>query len=749
MAIETEVAKLIGKLRFEADNRPLLIFTKNLEKVKKQFEELQTLTNKKLVVKLGINQAALKAELKKVTDQNLSFNNINISGAALGGIRGKIQKVIGGSAFNLKLGFNAGRLKSTLRRELNGLMASIGPINIPSPKILLRVDQKHLRSEIQTVLAQISREAKIRLDLRGDFSRGRPARREGRGGGGGEGYGGGRREGNFASKWGGAAVGGLGAAFGIDNINKINQEVTAATNSLEAVSGNEDNFKSNKAYLEKITKEMGLTFRDMAPQYSSIYQAAAPSIGIQGTQDMFRGIMQYGTTHGLGKEAMKGSMVAISQMFGKDKIQAEEARQQFAERMPNGMAMLADAAKRAGQTKNGTVAEFSDLMQSGKADPKKILPELGRLMKEASERNNAYAKSLDTTRVAQGRMVNQFETSVVVFAKAGFDNSLGKFFNDVAKALEKAEPLVKALGVAFDYLMLPMRALVTLLGDLGKHFDELSNWLGVSSGFLTTFTGLGVLALTPFGRLAEVIGLVALAVEDFVTYLEGGDSVFGDWMKSLSPDKAENIKAMGTALMGVVESLKTLGELSFKGWSDIFGYFEGGSAIDTVIKNITAVADAFNKMTSAISKIANGDFSSVGDDAKALVENTVGKQIQTVTAIPRGIGDYASKTADSVLRERSPTYKNYRDRDEIEARKKSYENTAPSPLMPKEQAGPPANLAGAVTPVPGTVPVTVNGNIVLQFPNAKGDPTEIEKAVNDAMGKVFQTINSNQTQGEQ
>src|SRR5437870_2208689 len=226
-----------------------------------------------------------------------------------------------------------------------------------------------------------------------------------------------------------------------------------------------------------MTHEMGLNFRDVAPQFSSIFQSAAPKIGVGATQDMFRGIMQYGTVHGLDKEAMKGSMVALSQMFGKDKIQSEEARQQFSERMPNGMAMLAEAAFKSKQIKTNSVAAFGDLMKAGKADPAKILPELGRLMKEASERNDAYKKSLDTTRVAQGRMNTAFEDSVVIFAKGGFDKGMGGFFNKMSDAMQRAKPLIEALGGAFEILIILLNAVIILIGDLGEAWPRLQKLL--------------------------------------------------------------------------------------------------------------------------------------------------------------------------------------------------------------------------------------------------------------------------------
>jgi tape measure domain-containing protein len=44
---------------------------------------------------------------------------------------------------------------------------------------------------------------------------------------------------------------------------------------------------------------------------------------------MFRGILKYSNVLGMDDEAVKGSLRAVSQMFSKNQIMAEEARSQL------------------------------------------------------------------------------------------------------------------------------------------------------------------------------------------------------------------------------------------------------------------------------------------------------------------------------------------------------------------------------------------------------------------------------------
>lgn len=607
--LQEEIARLTGTLKFNVDARPLATFEKKLGGVMTMLRELSTLANKKFVVKVALDSKSLRSQIEKATNTKISLKNVDVSEEALRMQGKRIQDYLDKTTINLRnVKFDVAQLVGQKKfiKTMMGQMSMVLPIKmnflglekrlraatkkaakenpiklqvevdtrelltklrwalrkasraagklkirVADPQVRLAVDKQHLINEIRAAIA--SHEFSIRVGARGDF---------GGGGGGRHGERGGFRQGerglSAAMGFARGAIPGLGAAFAISQINDINQKVTAATNSLEAVSGSQENFKSNDNYLKNLTKEMGLNYRDVAPQFSSIYQAAAPSVGVKGTQDMFRGIMQYGTVHGLSKESMKGSMVALSQMFGKDKIQSEEARQQFAERMPNGMALLAQAAKNSGQTKNGTVAEFNDLMQKGKADPKKILPELGRLMKDLSEKNDAYKRSLDTTRVAQGRMNREFEVAVTVFANAGFDKGMATFFNTTAEALERAKPLIEGLGEAFQILMTPVTAFIHLWGILGENWGKFADQLGVTKGQLATFAAAVGIFLLPFGEIALAVGGLILVLDDLATYLNGGDSIFGK-IVSETPGAIDEIDKMSQAWDGLKASIDDIG----------------------------------------------------------------------------------------------------------------------------------------------------------------------------------------------
>lgn len=628
--IQEEIARLTGKLVFTVDNRPLMAFEKRLDNVLGQLRQLQSLANKKFIIKVQLDSRSLRDQLAKVGAAKITLRDFNVSQEALGMISKRITERLGSTPITLnkvrvdisslmeqkklvrtllgqmqvqipitprlskfeselrmalreietrnplklKAGIDQTRFINEVRRSLRAAASRIGmmKINIQNPELKLKVDRDHLRNQIRSIVSDIEYQLRLRLRMDGGVPGGSRSRaasprasvRNAAAGGGLAGS---------AMHFARGALPGLGAAFAVSAVNDINQQLVASRNSLEAVSGSAEDFASNMKFLTKMSKEQGLTMRAITPQFSSILQAAKPALGTEGVQNMFRGIMKYGTTHGLDKEAMKGSMVALSQMFGKDKIQSEEARQQFSERMPGGMQLLATAAKNAGQTKGGTVKEFGELMQKGLADPKKILPELGKLMEQLADANGAYARSLLTTRVAQGRMNATFEDSVGIFAAGGFDKGMGDFFRTMSEGMRNAEPLIKALGAAFEVLIRPINALILITGKIGEQWDNIAKVFGMTGDQLAVLATIAGIAALPFGTLALAISGVALAIEDVMTYMEGGDSLFGRFLES-SPAATEALAAftkeakqfgdyMQAAVSGSIELASGIKGLSF------------------------------------------------------------------------------------------------------------------------------------------------------------------------------------------
>ena len=754
MALQEDIAKLVGRLRFEADNRPLIAFSKNIQKVQKDLEALTKVANKKLTLKVGVNAANLKTEIKNaVAGTNIQLDKVGISGKALQEIRDRIQRVVTKNKINLTLGVNSAKLSSQIRSQLRAIMQSIGTINIPSPTVKLKVDRTHLRQEIQQILQQIEREARIRLNLRTDFgprpgpapspANPRPAPRGAAGSG----------LGAASAHWSRGFVPGLGGAFAVSQLNKINQEMQGQTNAYTAIMGGESQGAEQQKWVKDLSNQIGMDYRKVAPAYGKMLASGQTSgMSTESVQNIFKGVSEYGRVMGLDSESMKGSMKAIEQMMNKGQVMSEELKGQLAERMPGAMSAMADAAG-FGTDEKG-VAKLMDAMKKGEVKSTAVLEKFATILAERSRQGGALEKAMQSTAAQQARFNNSFSDAVKVFSEGGFDKAMGSFFKEAAAAITKAEPMIRGLGAAFDYVMIPVRMLVRMVGDLGAHIGELATFFGTTADKLTLFSAGALLAMTPLGRMLEIVTGITLALEDFVTYLEDGESIFGEWMASLSPEKADAIKTMGYEIKELGNSFKTLATLTWQGWEGLFGFFtpDGGSGL--AIDGITKLAAGINDLAAALKALRSGDNSEANEVLANLAGGKEkGKGLYNLLSGNQTPSEYFENlVTPRSSAERDPrSLATKREAEQREARKKAYETMPPSPMAPNQPAqDPQAGRDGSpMNSQSNPTQLVVHGNLVLDMPGVTGDPTSIEKAVNQVLHKAVRSINSNQTEGEQ
>lgn len=627
--IQEEIARLTGTLKFNVDARPLITFEKRLAKVTGMLNDFSKVANKKFQIKVSLDSRTLRAQLEKAANAKVVFKNFTVSEEAMAAVATKLANRLAGTPIKLKnvkidvSGLKAqdrltltamGRIKgsetelrkwikdvesrlsikmkvevrqgqfvSALKRAIYEAQTKVGAVKIrvADPEVKLKVDRNHIQSQLRQIIQQNEYQVRIRVSGGGQPGGQRATARAAAGGG---------MAGGLASAGMGFARGalpGLGAAWALGSMHQMNQDLLASQNALKAVSASAEDYASNMAFLEQITMEQGRKMRDVAPAFTSVLASAGGAIGAQGTQDLFRGVMKYSTVMGLDQEAMKGTFRAIGQMFSKDKIQAEEAQGQLAERLPAAMQLLAEA-------NNTTVKELREQMQKGELDPKKILPEMARIMETLAEKNGSYARALESSRVQQGRMNRQFEISVKQFADAGFDQGMGRFFRAISEGLVKAEPAIKALGEAFLFLVEPVNAAINLVAILGNALVKLGESLGLTGGEFYALIPVFWAFISPIGAVVAGIAGLILVLEDLATFAEGGDSLFGRWLQD-TPAAQEAFDGLKESAALFAENVKNAWDYALK----LAGSLEGLTFSDvmiTTMKELKALLDAFNAL---------------------------------------------------------------------------------------------------------------------------------------------------------
>lgn len=776
--LEKEIAKLYGTLQFKADYRPLLTFKRHIVAADTALKEFTNNARKGISVKVKLDSAALKRQLRDASDAKITFRNFDTNQAALKAAQDKMAGLLGNtkiklsnvtismadakaqkalmrsmmSATNIDLpvtvntstamkSLRAWKLQTeqkmklhleadismqkfyrNVRKSVDSVVARIGTVKIQTPQIQLRVDRNQLRTEIQAVLQQISREAKLRIDLTGNIrgggaAGGSRALRHAAGGAG---------VGAAAAHWGRGFVPGLGGAFAVSQLNQINQQMQGQSNALTAVTGSDAAGADTKERFKKMANNIGFDYRDTMPSFTKMLASGKGAGMDQGTvENIFQSMTEYGRVMGLDGESMKGSLRAVEQMLNKGQIMSEELKLQLGERFPAAISMMADAVS---MDKYGTKGKVSpamlmDLMKKGlvKSD---VLVEFSQILHEQAMSGGALAKAMQSTAAQQARFNNNFSDAVEIFSKAGFDEGMAGFFKGAADSLERATPLIQAFGKAFMVLIAPVDAFIRLLGRLGSHYDQLANWLGIASDKMTTFGLVALAQITPLGRIVSLISFAAIAFEDFVAYLEGADSVFGDFMDSLSPEKQEQIKAMGEEIKTLATSLRDIVSIGELGLEKLFGFFSEGGGVGFVISSISTLAATINDLVTALKALSDGNTARAGMAADNFAadrspwsffrgDKTVGEYLDSLVT-PRGPGAPAESLRT-------------KERKQAEG------------MMDEFGKG---GVGSAMNP-------TFTGPITLQFPNVtEANPTDIENAVNAVLGKTIGKLSANQKEVE-
>ena len=659
MAGEKTIATLVGKLRFEADYRPLLTFEKKLDAINAKMKAVLQLADKKISLKVKLDTKSLADNLKVAQQTKLVLKNVDVSKEALNATVAKIasklatakitigqvhipvgqlaaqkklmRNLLESTTIDLPVDVRLKKADAALRawkqrteakfklyveadisrqkfyrnvkQSLDYVTGRLGTVSIIDPKVSLKVDRAALKTEISAVLRQIEREAKIKIQLTGSMQGGPSA--------------GGRQStmrqhaltggvAGAAAHWGRGFIPGLGGAFAVSHLNKINQEMKAQTLALTAVMGSEQGGAEQQAWIKDFANTVGLNYRQMTPAYTKMLASGQTSgMSTESVQNIFKGVSEYGRVMGLDTESMKGSMRAIEQMMNKGQVMSEELKLQLAERMPGVISAMAEAAGFG--TGDDAAAKLFKAMENGEVKSTAVLEKFAEILARRARNGDALEKAMQTTAAQQERFNNAFSDAVKLFSEGGFDRALGEFFGKTAKEMERAAPLIRALGGAFEALMKPVNAVISIISRLSAMLPRFAEALGITDKALVAIGITALANLTPLGRIVTLISGIALAVQDFMVFLDGGNSKFGEWFNNLSPEKQQMLKDFGNAVSGLADSLGKIISLVWTGWSNIFGYFEEGGAGWMVVTGITSMAEAINKLVSALERLSNGE----------------------------------------------------------------------------------------------------------------------------------------------
>lgn len=238
----------------------------------------------------------------------------------------------------------------------------------------------------------------------------------------------------------------------------------------ESAWGKETTASGMEKYFRDTADRMGLRLQDVINDGGKFFMASRDSgIKMNQAQFTFEQFSGLAGLMGVDKENQAGIMRALTQMFAKGKVQAEELRLQLGDRMPQAVSLFTKAL-------GVTSAEFEKMLQDGKVTSDVIFKAGQQIEKTYGKQ---MQKAFSTLTAEQNRLSNSFQDWLRLINDAGVAENfkqlvieLTQFFkSDAGK--EWAMRIAEALNVVIDGLRWAVKnanVLITVFGALFAMF---------------------------------------------------------------------------------------------------------------------------------------------------------------------------------------------------------------------------------------------------------------------------------------
>lgn len=347
----------------------------------------------------------------------------------------------------------------------------------------------------------------------------------------------------------GMGLGGmLGGGYAFRELIGAGREMMAMELKMKAVSKSSEAFANNMKFVRELSQQLGLDLVGAGNAYAQIVVTAQEKMNPEQMQKMFTGFNKYYATVHMTAEDQRLANLAIQQMFGKDKIQAQEARLQMGQRVTPFIKLLTEAAK---EKLGDKFTTFDDVMKRGLLDPATLLPVVADKLTIIANTGGALAEALENSQVAQLRFNNSLKEFSYIVMKGGLDHALAVMFAYGSEAVPMAAKAIKGLihtvKNLFDFLTEGLLTLKTLFAVTIS-----AAVIGMTFLFTSTFTQFAAaatfaeaawlrLSLTMTrvsailtGTLAPLALFIAgaMAVSEFLDVLSGKD-IQDSWLTSI------------------------------------------------------------------------------------------------------------------------------------------------------------------------------------------------------------------------
>lgn len=353
-----------------------------------------------------------------------------------------------------------------------------------------------------------------------------------------------------------ALAGGLpSAGFAVKEAVQAGRERIKMSNIMTASTKDAEEYAKAMEYVRSESNRLGASTTEMGLGFAKVMQSVQGKLSLEKTQKIFTGFGELMTVMGNSADDQKGVYRAMSQMFSKGKIEAEEEGQ-MAER---GLPMKELVKRAAMEVYKVDQKGYEKMRKAGSVKAEDVLPRVAELMSEMANKNNALEKSLNQSLVKQQQFMNRLNDFAENIMTGGLDAMLGNIFDKLTALVDILSEITtgaKAFKKSIDDLTggngLLSIALTIVLGllfkkrkavsSVTKNLKSFSGIARIVTGFLNGRMGQALITIT------KRFGWVGLAISGVLTLLQQFGKAMQDqklgkwtWIDTLGA-KLENFK---------------------------------------------------------------------------------------------------------------------------------------------------------------------------------------------------------------
>lgn len=206
-------------------------------------------------------------------------------------------------------------------------------------------------------------------------------------------------------------------------------------------------------YLRENANRLGLDLQTSAQEYTRLAASAdAMNVSMEDQQKLYTSLSQASTVLHLDAQKVQFATLALTQMFSKSKIQAEELRRQLGEAIPGVVPRFQRAVMEVIKDTDLAKYSFEDLMKRGLLDTARFLPQLTEALGEVGRSWEPAAKGLNAE-------INRLKTAwfelKVQITDGLFTDVLITAVRFLSRNLKELIGVVTGLGVAIGIALAP------------------------------------------------------------------------------------------------------------------------------------------------------------------------------------------------------------------------------------------------------------------------------------------------------